>query len=156
MRRKKNVRRGLIGCFLVLLLAGLAVAGAALGAHIVRTPDGIKVYPKKAWSLTDTWADVSSWKITDLGAHQDLVMTMLERGDGKALPAGGLLVEMQNQGLSVPKALAAIESGVQNTDKLREIAAKGQKKADELKKVAEGVKNGLKDAADKIDGIWKK
>jgi hypothetical protein len=59
--------------------------------HIVNTKNGIKIYPKKEFSLSESYVDMRNVSVFGLKQHKDVVVAMAANNDLESLPGGTVI-----------------------------------------------------------------
>jgi hypothetical protein len=72
------MNRALIFC--VGALCGGGATACIYNCHIVQTKENWLLVPRSGMSLTDVYADVRSWSLSDWRNHPDLARDMLKAG----------------------------------------------------------------------------
>lgn len=152
---RKSNRGGLL-LPIILLLVIAACIGAAFKLHVVKTSEGQKYYGKKTPTLTDTWTDVTTWKVSNLREHPDLVEVMIKAGDARLLPGGPIIAKLYQVSNDIGQALTNLDNELKVSDTLGELQRIGEKKLDQLDKATQDAKDKLQKEADKLNQWLKK
>ncbi len=159
--QKGETGSGTVGfLFILAVAAGLCYFAAA--HHFIMTNGGMKVYPKKALTLQDTYLDMNGMSVAELHFHEDAVTSMILQGDVQYLPGGDIIVGMVKAGRSMSDAIHRFDSDFQVIDSAREAARITGNKYQALEskyhlnEKAEAAQQKMKEGAGKLNAWLKK
>jgi len=129
---KKRVFLNQVGRIAIIIIILLLVCGGgiyfAASKHIVKTAEGIKIYPKKGISFKDTYVDMTSLSFIQLRKHKEVVASMASKGDLQYVPGGPTLIKAIEAGYVVSKTITKFDNEYQISNSLKELARIGQDK----------------------------
>lgn len=76
--------------FLLGMVAGAALLGAAMNFHLVRSDDGILMIPKLNKGLHDPYADIREFTLDDWQQHRPLAAALMQANKSELLADGSL------------------------------------------------------------------
>jgi hypothetical protein len=123
--------------FIIVLVILAVIAGSAYFAaahHIVKTSNGIKLYPKKSMAFKDTYVDMTSLSFVQLRHHKDVVSSMADKGDLEYVPGGKVLAKASDAGYKLSDAITKFDNEHQITDSLKKVGRITEEKAKKLEK----------------------
>lgn len=164
--KAKNPVQNQQGSSAVVGLAMLAAVSAItyFGAtnHCVMTDQGMKLYPKKQLTFTDSYVDMRHMSVADIYQHRELVAVMGSKGDLHLIPGGRTVQRMNQAAVSVARSATHIDKQYQISNSAKQINRVTRKKYSELdrqydlKGKATKANEHIKDGARKFNQWLKK
>lgn len=79
-----------LSSFLLGMVAGATLLGAAMNFHLVRSDDGVLMIPKLTKGLHDPYADIRGFTLDDWQQHRPLAAALIQANKSELLADGSL------------------------------------------------------------------